>query len=80
MAARRTIITISDEDKLWIENYSRSCGISMAEAFRRGISRLKAVENRSTYQRIVNQTRGIGGEWTGKDGLEYQEKIRNEWD
>ena len=79
MAARRTIITISDEDKLWVENYSRSCGISMAEAFRRGLSRLKAAESESTYKRIVNQTRGIGGAWAGKDGLEYQERVRNEW-
>ncbi|MCF8130180.1 MAG: hypothetical protein K9N10_16840 [Deltaproteobacteria bacterium] len=80
MAAQRTIITISDEDKIWVENYSRSCGISMAEAFRRGLSCLKAAESQPTYERIVSQTRGIGGKWTGKDGLEYQEQIRNEWD
>jgi hypothetical protein len=80
MATQRTIITISDEDKLWVENYSRSCGISMAEAFRRGLSRLKAAESESTYKRIVNQTRGIGGKWAREDGLEYQEQIRKEWD
>ncbi len=80
MATQRTIITISDEDKVWVENYSRSCGISMAEVFRRGISRLKAVESRSTYERIVSQTCGIGGKWVGKNGLEYQEQVRNEWD
>ena len=41
MGSQRTIITISDEDKLWLENYSRSYGISLTEAIRRGIARLK---------------------------------------
>jgi hypothetical protein len=76
MGSQRTIITISDNDKLWIENYSKSYGISMAEAIRRGIARLKVEEGRSTYERIVKHTKGI---WQKEDGLEYQNKLRNEW-
>ena len=77
MGTQRTIITISDEDKSWLESYSRSCGISMAEAVRRGISRLKADEGRSHYKKILNRTKGI---WERGDGLAYQKTIRNEWD
>ncbi len=76
MGSRRTIITVSEEDKLWLENYSRSYGISMAEAIRRGITRLKVEEGQSTYERIVRHTRGI---WQKEEGLEYQKKLRNEW-
>lgn len=76
MGSQRTIITISDEDKLWLENYSRSYGISLAEAIRRGIARLKDGEGKSFYQLIVRQTRGI---WQKGDGLEYQKKVRSEW-
>lgn len=76
MGNQRTIITVSDEDKLWLENYSRSCGISMAEAIRRGIARLKIEEGQSTYESIVRRTRGI---WQKAEGLEYQKKLRNEW-
>lgn len=76
MGSQRTIITISDEDKLWLENYSRSCGISVAEAIRRGITRLRDGEGRSVYQMIVRETKGI---WQKGDGLEYQEKVRSEW-
>ena len=76
MGSQRTIITISDNDKLWLENYSRSCGISMAEAIRRGIARLRIEEGQSTYERIVKHTRGI---WQREEGLEYQNKLRNEW-
>ncbi len=76
MGSRRTIITVSEEDKLWLENYSRSYDISMAEAIRRGITRLKVEEGQSTYERIVRHSRGI---WQKEEGLEYQKKLRNEW-
>ena len=76
MGSQRTIITISDQDKIWLENYSKAHGISMAETVRRGITRLKETETEETYKRLVLQTRGI---WKGEDGLEYQEKLRAEW-
>ena len=76
MKSRRTIITISDEDKLWLENYSRMHSISMAEAVRRGIIQLKERDTGEAYRRLVLQTRGI---WKGEDGLRYQKKLRAEW-
>ena len=76
MGSQRTIITISDEDKLWLENYSKSQGVSVAETIRRGIARLKDENGRSFYQSIVKETKGI---WQEGDGLEYQKKIRSEW-
>ena len=76
MGSRRTIVTVSDEEKLWLENYSRTLGISMAEAIRRGIARLKVQEGKSTCQRIVKDSKGI---WRKGNGLEYQKKLRSEW-
>ncbi len=76
MGNQRTIITISDQDKLWLGNYSKARGISMAESVRRGIARLKEKETLQTYKRLVNQTQGI---WKKEDGLKYQEKMRSEW-
>jgi hypothetical protein len=76
VGSQRTIITISDEDKSWLEGYSRASGISMAEAVRRAIKRLKEQERRSVYQSLIAQTKGI---WKQGDGLAYQEKLRSEW-
>ena len=76
MGSQRTIITISEGDKSWLENYSKACGISMAEAVRRGIAQLREHEGKNTYQKIVNETRGL---WKKGDGLEYQVKLRSEW-
>ena len=76
MGSRRTIVTISDEEKSWLESYSRGRGISMAEAIRKAITRLREEEGQSTYQSLIAQTRGI---WKKGDGLEYQKKLRSEW-
>ena len=76
MGTQRTIITISDQEKQWLENYSKAYGISMAESVRRGIARLRENETLNTYRMLVRQTQGI---WKNEDGLKYQEKLRSEW-
>ena len=76
MGSQRTIITISDKDKSWLEAYSKSHGISIAETIRRGISELKEKESENLYKTTVHETQGI---WEEGDGLEYQKKIRSEW-
>jgi len=76
MASKRTIITLSDKDKVWLESFSKAKGISMAEAIRQGIARLKQSEGKNTYLMLVEETGGI---WKKGDGLAYQEKLRFEW-
>jgi hypothetical protein len=76
MASKRTIITLPDEDKVWLEGYSRTRNISMAEAIRQGIRKLKESMQPDNYRNVLNQTKG---KWKAGDGLEYQKKIRSEW-
>jgi len=40
MSAKRAIITIPDEDKLWLDGYAKERKISVAEAVRQVISLL----------------------------------------
>ena len=77
MGSKRTIITISDKEKQWLGNYTRSRGISIAEAIRRGIACLKASESLTSYQEVVSDTQGI---WVKGDGLKYLEQLRSEWE
>jgi hypothetical protein len=77
MATKRIIITIPDEDKIWLESYSKVHQISVAEAIRQGIGELKKSQSQPTYRQLVERTAGI---WKKGDGLEYQEKMRAEWD
>ncbi len=76
MASSRTLITIKNEDKKWLKNYSRIHDISMAEAVRQGIQKLKTSEGRNLYASLVKRTYGI---WRHGDGLKYQKNIREEW-
>jgi len=77
MASKRIIITLSEEDKLWLEGYSSAHQISLAEAIRQGIRKLKDAELQETYRTLVQNTRGI---WKKGDGLKYQRRLRAEWD
>lgn len=77
MANSRTIISIPEETKAWLESYSKANAISMAEAIRKGINYLRKEEERSTFQSILNHTSGL---WKENDGLQYQMKIRSEWE
>ena len=76
MASKRTIITISEEDKRWLESYSSLRKVSVAEAIRQGIRKLKEAELFENYQTLVSNTKGL---WQKGDGLTYQKKIRDEW-
>ena len=77
MASKRLILSLPDEDKLWLEGYSKVHKISVAEAIRRGIAQLKKNQSRKTYQQLVERTRGL---WKKGDGLDYQLKMRDEWE
>ncbi|HDM75506.1 MAG TPA: hypothetical protein ENG51_03445 [Deltaproteobacteria bacterium] len=76
MGNTRTIITISEEDKRWLESYGRARGISLAEAIRRGIKKLREDEATETYRIMITKTKGL---WKKGDGLKYQQRLRKEW-
>ena len=77
MGGQRIIITISPEDKVWLESYSKAHNISKAEAVRQGIRRLRLLEEKDTYETLIETTRYV---WREGDGLKYQERLRSEWD
>jgi hypothetical protein len=77
MPAKRIIITIPDEDKLWLDGYAKVHKISVAEAVRQGINLLKKGERQKDYRRLVESTRGL---WKKGNGLEYQQEVRREWE
>jgi len=76
MAGKRMIITLSEEDKRWLEGYSQAHRVSVAEAVRRSVRILRRSSGRENYLQIVEGTRGL---WKGQDGLKYQTEIRSEW-
>ena len=76
MGSKRMYTTLPDDDKIWLERYSKAYNISVAEAIRQGVSKLKQTMANDTYHTLVQSTRGV---WEKGDGLKYQRKIRSEW-
>lgn len=70
------IITVPEEDKAWLTSYSKANNISVAEAIRQAIRKLKNGSEIETYRALLESTRGT---WMNEEGLKYQEKIRSEW-
>jgi len=76
MRSTRTIVTLSEDDKKWLARYSRVKGLSMAQAVRKSIAKLRSEECSSLYENALQNTHGL---WIKGDGLKYQRKLRGEW-
>lgn len=75
----RTIITLPDELKEWLDNYSHIHHQSLAETIRCAIKEYKKNKQDEVKNDILYKTSGI---WKNRkiDGLEYVENLRKEWE
>ena len=75
----RTIISISDEDKAWLDHYSRRHHQSLAETVRQAVGHFRSRMHRPVEDSVLEETAGI---WRHKaiDGLTYTESLRGEWE
>ncbi len=77
----RTLITIPEEDKQWLKNYSRSHHVSMAQIIRMAINEFKKRKknDKNDFHKALEATFGM---WKDKniDSVEYVRQLRSEWD
>lgn len=74
----RTVIALPQEDKDWLDREAAREGVSMTELVRRAVRLLRAeTERRESFSDLLAATAGT---WTEGDGLEYQRRLRAEWD
>jgi metal-responsive CopG/Arc/MetJ family transcriptional regulator len=71
----RTVVSIDDDIKQWIDAKAAQEGVSMTELVRRALRQYRDHEEQS-IDRLLKETSGI---WTAGDGLEYQQGLRDEW-
>lgn len=76
----RLIISLEDEHRAWLEKTAAEMGVSMAEVARMAIDTLRTSERESKSKRLQQLLEQTHGTWTQGDGLEYQRKMREEWD
>jgi hypothetical protein len=73
----RTLITLDEEDKRWLEERSAAEGVPMAQLIRRAVKQMREQEDMTRRREaLLGATRGLG---SGEDGLRQQRKLRSEW-
>ncbi len=74
----RTIITLSDGDKEWLEHYSHTVHQSIAQTIRMAITLYRGQQKVSARKEMLSRTAGL---WRGKriDTLRYVKNLRKEW-
>ena len=74
----RTVVSLEDGDKNWLDERAAAEGVSMTELVRRAV-RLLRQESRRGRPGLEDLLARTAGLWRHGDGLEYQRKLRREW-
>ena len=74
----RTIISLDEESKEWLDRQARQENISTAELIRTAVKQYRAEKKGEapSIDDLLKQTSGI---WKAGDGLTYQRRLRKEW-
>jgi hypothetical protein len=74
----RTVISLDEESKEWLDQQARQEHVSTAELIRTAVRKYRDEKKREALplSDLLKQTSGI---WKGGDGLAYQRRLRKEW-
>jgi hypothetical protein len=74
----RTVISLDESDKAWLDRQSARRKVAMTELVREAVGLLRrAEETRSRSPGdVLERTRGI---WRRGDGLAWQNRMRDDW-
>lgn len=76
----RTIITLSESEKLWLDHQAEVEQVPMTEIVRRALLLYRRQTEQPpspSFDELLQRTSGI---WSEGEGLAYQSRIRSEWD
>lgn len=77
----RTLISLEDEDKRWLDRKAKEEGVTMAHVVRNAVRRYREQCERDraepSLEELLRRTSGL---WKGGDGLEAQLRLRGEWE
>lgn len=74
----RTLINLDDQAKAWLASQAKSERVSMNEIVRRAVDRLRTEQERT--QSLAQGLRQTAGIWKHGDGLDWQNRLRDEWE
>jgi hypothetical protein len=71
----RMLISLEENDRIWLEQQARQTGVPMSEVVRQAIRRAQE-SGQKPMKDLLASTKGI---WRQGDGLRYQRRVRKEW-
>lgn len=75
----RTVVSLEEDDKDWLDRKAAEEGIPMTELIRRAVRLLRS-ENRHPQMRSRDELLEVtAGLWKKGDGLDYLERLRGQW-
>lgn len=74
----RTVISLDESDKRWLDQQAALQHVPMTEVVRQAVQALRAAreQNGDDFLALLDGTAGI---WQHGDGLAWQKDIRDEW-
>jgi Arc/MetJ-type ribon-helix-helix transcriptional regulator len=75
----RTIISLPEDDKKWLDGYAGRQRISSAEVIRRAISEYRTKRSQKDLGAVLRETAGSWSSVSG-DSREYIDALRREWE
>jgi len=78
-AMTRTIVSIPEDEKKWLESQGRRLRISSAEIIRRAIREYRLKESKRSLAGVLRETAGT---WTSVKGdtRDHVDALRREWE
>ena len=76
----RTIISLSVEDKAWLDLQAKEERVPMTEIVRRAVREYRARSEGRTRMPLTELLERTRGCWRSGDGLDYQNNVRDGWE
>ena len=75
----RTLISLDEEDKRWLDRKAEEEGKTMTELVRTAVRgyREQCESGGPSLEELLRQTSGL---WKEGDGIDYQRAVRDEWE
>ena len=75
----RTVISLTDDDKAWLDRRAQQEGTTMTEVVRRAVGFYRSVSDPddADFASLLDRTTVT---WKHGDALDYQRRVRTEWE
>ena len=75
----RTVISLPEDDKTWLDKEAKKQKVPMTELIRRAVRMMRKQQEPAEVP-VESLLENTSSTWAHGDGLEWQSKLRREWE